>query len=855
MGPEVHLCDIPRFGMERSPIRKNRTAHLAALLMATTALQAQIPGKCFEIESILVDACNPALLCPGSSEGQNEMVRFRTGPAPIALNDIIVNWPNNLWRGFEQSATTANLTTQLNATIEDCGWLIEPPNGIIPPGKPVILITSTNMCLAANSFTALVDTVYLTFQAPGNTAGHFANHNNGTTVSPDPVGAPDFRTLIMTHVPTACADTVTYDRSLLVNIYGTYGGFAPENDGATVEFSWPGPPVATYINLGCQAPFVPLTAEATAEGSICQGGTVQLTGTVSGPFNSVQWTGGTGTFGDPNAAVTTYTTGAGDVDVITLQFCAFGTCGSVCAEVTIQLGLLPQVSISADGPTALCPGDQVTLTASGADTYVWSPGGPGASITVNSPGVYVVTGTNACGSSQASISITAAQGPQVTITAEGPTAICPGEMVTLVASGADVYVWTPAGFGPSIVVDTPGIYTVTGTNSCGQGTASIEITEAPGPTVTITSSGTTLCPGGTITLTAGGADSYQWEPGGAGAQIVVDIPGTYTVTGSNACGESTASITITAGETPDITISGDLTPCQGTTTTLTASGADSYQWSTGAGTPSITVQSAGTYTVTGTTACGSAQSSVSVTFIAPPDVSITGGTYLCPSTVLTAVSNGPVLWSTGATTASITVTQPGTYSVTATNACGSAQASIDVVDDPITAAFEALPEEGVAPLLVQFTNFSLPPNAGFTWDFGDGNGSNAYSPSHLYGSPGEYLVTLTATLGTCTASASVVITVLEDEESDISVPNVFTPNGDGVNDQLMVQAKGIERLELNVYNRWGQLVARLERVMQAWDGRTFAGEPVSPGTYFYTLMAKGKDGRDFDLSGTITVLR
>jgi hypothetical protein len=71
-------------------------ALLTALFTSSTAL-AQIPSQCLEIESILVDACNPSTTCPGSSEGQNEMVRFRTGPNPIALGDLQVTWPNNSW--------------------------------------------------------------------------------------------------------------------------------------------------------------------------------------------------------------------------------------------------------------------------------------------------------------------------------------------------------------------------------------------------------------------------------------------------------------------------------------------------------------------------------------------------------------------------------------------------------------------------------------------------------------------------------------------------------------------------------------------------------------------------------------
>ncbi|HRF79580.1 MAG TPA: hypothetical protein PL070_05790, partial [Flavobacteriales bacterium] len=76
--------------MFRFPLR----ALLSLLVVSSVGrMQAQIPTKCLEIESILVDACNPSALCPGSTEGQNEMVRFRVGPAPLAISDLEADWP------------------------------------------------------------------------------------------------------------------------------------------------------------------------------------------------------------------------------------------------------------------------------------------------------------------------------------------------------------------------------------------------------------------------------------------------------------------------------------------------------------------------------------------------------------------------------------------------------------------------------------------------------------------------------------------------------------------------------------------------------------------------------------------
>ena len=707
-----------------------KLAVVLALLLAPTALSAQIPTQCLEIESILVDACIDLALCPGGAEGMNEMVRFRTGPQDIALNELEADWPNNSWNGLVQDASTAALTDALNATIQGCGWLLEPPGGVIPAGSGVILVTSTQMCAAANSFANLSDTLFIVFQAPGNTSGHFANHNNGGTISPTPTGASSLRTLVLTYLPAACSDTATYDRSLLVNNLSTYGGSSAENDGSTALFSWPGPPVVSYVNYGCQAPFVPtLVSVEDAVGSICNGsGAVSLTGSAVGTdIVGVQWQGGTGTFDPPDALSTVYTAGAGDTGPVTVQLCVIGACGApICIDYTLPGGSAPLVTIAPDGPTALCPGQSVTLTASGADTYVWGPGGETTmSIAVNTPGNYSVVGTNACGSGIAQIDVTLANGPTVSITPDGPTALCPGQSVTLTASGADSYVWSPGGeTTASITIAQIGNYSVVGTNACGSGSAQIEITQASGPTVTITPDGpTALCPGQSVTLTANGADSY--------------------------------------------------------------------------------------------------------------------------------------VWSTQASTPSITVSQAGTYSVIGSNSCGSGTAQIDITVLEVSAAFTASPSTGDAPLVVSFTNASTPANGSMLWQFGDGDTSTAFEPLHTYDADGVYTVILTVTVQGCVATATGTVTVgtVAAVPSAVEVPNVFTPNNDGVNDQFQLTATGIDRIEVTIFNRYGEEVARLQRARQVWDGRTFAGEPCSDGTYFYIVEATGYDGVRHSLKGALTLLR
>lgn len=177
-------------------------------------------AQCFTIESILADAC-------GEPEGANEMVVLSTNTF-ININNLIFDWPNNNFLGW---CTNPSKTAQLNQSItSSCGLLLEPPGGIVPNGKKVLIVTSANMQVSANSFDGLTDTLYIVYQCAGNTVGHFSN----TSSSP--------RTLKVDYTGN-CTSTqsVSYFGAALI------GG-----DGGAVAFDAAGN--ASYYNTGCNAP-------------------------------------------------------------------------------------------------------------------------------------------------------------------------------------------------------------------------------------------------------------------------------------------------------------------------------------------------------------------------------------------------------------------------------------------------------------------------------------------------------------------------------------------------------------------------------------------------------------------------
>ena len=137
-----------------------------------------------------------------------------------------------------------------------------------------------------------------------------------------------------------------------------------------------------------------------------------------------------------------------------------------------------------------------------------------------------------------------------------------------------------------------------------------------------------------------------------------------------------------------------------------------------------------------------------------------------------------------------------------------------------------------------------------TWSFGDGDTSTENNPTHKYGAPGTYNVSLTSVdKNGCANSVDSTIVITASSK----VPNVFTPNGDGQNDYFMISANGA-RLKLEIFNRWGyKMFSRTGTENIVWDGYNPQGTLVSPGTYFYVITVEEGTTNYDPLNGYITV--
>lgn len=242
-----------------------------------------------------------------------------------------------------------------------------------------------------------------------------------------------------------------------------------------------------------------------------------------------------------------------------------------------------------------------------------------------------------------------------------------------------------------------------------------------------------------------------------------------------------------------------------------------------------------------------------------PTTGLTYNWYIFPAGVV--VSNPSV--------AAIVATKIGEYGVVITNTANGCKAdgTFDVTEGALSVDFTPSTTFGYAPLAVTFANNSASTFSTGTmvsnWSFGNGavltntyvNNTSSVTPAATYTAPGTYSVYLTTTKGTCTGSKVRVIIV--EVPSKIEVPNIFTPNGDKVNDIFRLIASGLGKIEATIFDRWGNKVYDVisETGNIAWDGKNLSGKECPAGTYFYMIKATGKDGEEYDLKGNVTLIR
>ena len=562
--------------------------------------------SCFEIESILVDAC-----APSGAEGQNEMVRFKVGPNALNTSNLSVGWATvaNSWDGVCQDASTALKVSQLNQTIQSCGILIEPTGGVLPANSKVILITGINFDVPSNSFAGLSDSVYVIFHCSASSSGNFANVGTG------------IRTLnIDFSIPGSCNDQVSYDRSLLL------GG-----DGATVNFGPDG--TASYVNNGCIAPFTPLDANWNTPGVVCQSSSpIDLNTLIVGTSGGV-WTGegvSDGIF-DPSNLL-------GNVEI---EYAVGSGACIVTSTQIIQVSSTGNASFT--NPGTLCssnPVIQLNDLLSGDSGGIWSGSGVNgsqfdpANLSGNVTLTYTI-GQGLCSSSvQQTFEVLSIPEPLIS----GTTSFCNDETPSLLTAsvlpGATVTWYNDSAL--SVIINNTSTYLPSATSN-----ASVYVTQQLGacesnpsvvnlnfyqiPSIPSITSPVIYCQGATLPLLTTTSefnvlwysDSLLLNEVGSGLsfQPVLFGVNSYWLTALNGTCSSNAVEIILLSQQPvvaEISFSGSNVLCGNNSVQLVSSSQTNNQWSTNETSESIFVNQAGNYTLTVNGACNTDSSSIEV---------------------------------------------------------------------------------------------------------------------------------------------------------------------------------------------------------------------------------------------------
>ena len=155
---------------------------------------------------------------------------------------------------------------------------------------------------------------------------------------------------------------------------------------------------------------------------------------------------------------------------------------------------------------------------------------------------------------------------------------------------------------------------------------------------------------------------------------------------------------------------------------------------------------------------------------------------------------------------------------------------------------------------VDVVNLSSGANT-YLWNFGDGTANvEVVETDHKYTNQGTYEIMLVASHSTLSELCNDTAYASIDVEG-YNVTNVFTPNGDGVNDVFQFTDEMLITLNVSIFNRWGQQVFGFENVNGIWDGAAYNGEILPDGVYFFTMEATGSLGDSYIEEGTITIIK
>ena len=451
-----------------------------------------------------------------------------------------------------------------------------------------------------------------------------------------------------------------------------------------------------------------------------------------------------------------------DTGTFTVTAVGYADTLSDTSEVTITVITNPPI-FSLGNDTTFCVPDTLQLIGgtNSAYDYVWQDSSTQQTFTVDSSGIFWVEVSNSCGAHIDSITVNITDPPQVDLGLD--TGLCTQDSVTLQIGIPGVsYLWSTGATTNSITVGTTGTYWASTSDSTQCGTSDTILVEYYQVDSVDLGPDTLICQGDTLTLNSiSGGTSYLWSNGFTTPSVDVYTGGTYwiAVEDSSQC-PSSDTINLIVAPLPTVDLGPDTGICTGSSVLLQGTpNMSSYLWSSGHTFPDLFVTIAGTFWLQVTDSNGCSSTDTIITQVNPlPVFNLGNDTIICEGDSVTLAPALPGVnfsWSTGATTASITTGNAGTYWAEATDANGcmfSDTAQIQVMPLPIV-------NLGGDTLLCQGASYWVDvsnPGSQYTW-------SDAHiGPVRIMKDAGEFWVTVTSAFG-CEVSDSLNVRTIDLE--------------------------------------------------------------------------------------------
>ena len=616
---------------------------------------------------------------------------------------------------------------------------------------------------------------------------------------------------------------------------------------------------------------VPTITISNNDTTICSGNAVQLNAVSSG---TATWTPVSGlsctSCNNPMARPTATTTYVATV----------GSPGCQAVDsVTITVNQFATLTLSND--TTICQGLSAQLNAVSNSTVAWSPTAGLSCNNCNTPVANpTVTTTYYCTAGVGcpvtdSVKVTVLNYPSLSL--NNDTNICPGQQVDLIATSSGTASWAPSiGLSCSVCnnpVATDFItttYVATIANGNCATVHSVTITMPNQSTLTL-SNDTTICQGLSAQLNAASNSTVTWTPGVSLSCNNCNTPvanptvtTTYYCTAGLAC-PITDSVKVTVLNYPALSLSNDTTVCPGQRVALLATSSGTAGWTPATGlsctvcnNPFASDFTTTTYVATVANGNCITVDSVTISLLSPVMLTLSSDTAICrgDTAVLTATSNGLVVWGNATSISCDTCntplaypTQSTVYTATADNNGCTISRSVNVtvnssnvqVDSSVTiftnesAQLHAMGVDSVfwvpASTLSSATSFDPIAKPGVS--------STLY---YVYGYKNG-----------CKSVDSVWVYVVEPC-TQLLLPTAFSPNGDGVNDVFRIKNHNYDKLNwFRVYDRWGVMVYESTDMTVGWDG-TFKEMKQPIGVYIYSISVLCH-GESYEFKGNVTLLR